>query len=489
MIGLTGSRINYTVKALCVVAMVAFVAVYFLYAYDLFKWPFEWKLEESKMTYQSLQIAEGIQPYSNGNHMSYPPVYYLLAAIPIKLFGVSLFWGRLISFLASLASMYVLYKIVLNQTGNRFISLLSGVMLITFKHAVVIYPTVSPETFVVLFSLLGVYFFIRAPEKKSFGYLAAAFLVIALYTKHSAVATILACYIYLLLVDRKQALRFFLWTFIPSLAILLILHVWTDGWSTYFILGQGVMSIFASQPFRTVVTQVSFLRYNIVSAGLIAALILHPATRGKYLFWKLNFLVAWLFTLYIGMNPGVGPDIFTMLQIPAGCILFGLAMHYFLTEVREAVIVKSLIWLLVFFQFIVLFVGSQQVSNNGLFKVPDKQDYAEANRLLEIVKNSKDDIFCGPVMSFALLSGKKVWLGGQKMLEYTWQDGRLDPSEVVNKIENREFSLIIGPVLKVPPITDAVMRNYAVQDTVVFRTQYGWWKYKLPIMRPLPPGE
>jgi hypothetical protein len=175
-----------------------------------------------------------------------------------------------------------------------------------------------------------------------------------------------------------------------------------------------------------------------------------------------------------------------MLQAPATYILFGIALNYFLNELRERSIFRSLIWVLVFFQLVILFVGTQQNSSNGLYKVPSKKDYAQLNRLLSYVKTAEGDVLCGQFISLAMLSGKKVWLGAHDSLEFMFMDGRFDPTEVVNKIEKMEFSLILGPPPKIPAISEAVHRNYAAVDTLSFNTQYAFWKATVTVMKPLP---
>jgi hypothetical protein len=138
-----------------------------------------------------------------------PPVFYIVQAILLLIFGDSLFPGRLISITSTLLIAFILYKMILKQTKNRIISLTFSIFIFTFYLTFYWTTVVRHDSLALLFSILAIYF-IRDYKKDKLRYLSILFLLLAFYTKQTALLTFLAIFIFLLFRNRKIALTFML---------------------------------------------------------------------------------------------------------------------------------------------------------------------------------------------------------------------------------------------------------------------------------------
>jgi len=477
------SNFEKILKISCVIMLVAISGAFLHYSINILNCPLEWEDMEGKRANDAVLFSEFSSPYVHGNDIDHPPVYYILVGLLIKLFGFSMLWGRLVSFLATIISVYLIYKIVHDITKDNFISILSGVLLIAYKGSAYILPLITPDITTVMFSLLGLYFISHIKEKNIYGYLAVISFVLAIYTKQSAVATIVASFVYLYIIEKKLAFKFFPIFLLISISILLYLQLSSDGWFSYLILGTPYLRGNLT-PTYTIISQILFLRYNLVFLAVAFIFIFYQDKKNNYLLWKLNFLFSILFTLYLGMYKGIGFDLFIMLQIPATCILFGISFHHLINKMKLDSMVKSLILLLVLCQLIVVFIFKGQYSNNGLFIIPNKDDYNNSNKLISYVKNTEGDILTGKTKSFALLAGKKIWYLSTESLYQIWEiDGKYDPSEIVEKVKDKKFSLIIG-YPDIPPIREQVLKNYTVTDSIRYHNKFGLYRNTFYIRQP-----
>ena len=84
---------------------------YLHYSINILNCPLEWEGMEGKRAVDALLISTSNTPYAHGNDIVHPPVYYILVGLLIKLFGFSMLWGRLVSLIATIVSIYLIYKV------------------------------------------------------------------------------------------------------------------------------------------------------------------------------------------------------------------------------------------------------------------------------------------------------------------------------------------------------------------------------------------
>ena len=106
--------------------------VYLLYAANLIPFPFDYDQGEGFELHDTALFSRGQLPYRDVEVFpfyasNYPPLYHLLAAPFVWIFGPAYWYGRLLSFLASLISaVAICIAVYRDGTRHKWIALLSG---------------------------------------------------------------------------------------------------------------------------------------------------------------------------------------------------------------------------------------------------------------------------------------------------------------------------------------------------------------------------
>ena len=86
-----------------VAALIGYLVIYFVYAIDLFKWPYDYDQGESFELYDAYLHSQGLWPYRDSSTFpfyssNYPPLFHLFNVLLFPLFGPTLLSGRILSF-------------------------------------------------------------------------------------------------------------------------------------------------------------------------------------------------------------------------------------------------------------------------------------------------------------------------------------------------------------------------------------------------------
>ena len=186
--------------------LAVFSAFYFYHAGRIILFPFSVDYGEGFLLGQGKDLASfrGIYPPIDEPHWlvsNYPPLYPMIAAIGVKLFGVQFYFGRIVSLAGILMAGFCLYRMTFIQTRSRLAGWIA--MLAWFAS----YPVYDWGTHHRVDSLgigleaLGLLFLLRRENLK----LAAAFFLLALFTRQTIVMGPLAGYFYLRRMEGPRA--------------------------------------------------------------------------------------------------------------------------------------------------------------------------------------------------------------------------------------------------------------------------------------------
>ncbi len=320
--------------ALAVAAFIGYFVVYAIYAFNLFRFPFDYDQGEGFELMDTLLFSRGEWPYRNNDHYpfyssNYPPLFHVIIVPLVWLFGPQYWTGRLVSWLGTLITAVAIGWGVQREGKRWWLSLLSGLAFLASNYVYHVGPLFRQHMFMVMFETLAVvYLVVTVDKEEQDGHfhhkrllLVMALLLAAGYTKQLAYATVAAVFIFLFLRQSKRAV---LWA-VPFAAVTGLVFLWinwaTDGWWLVntvtanlnpFIQEQAIGLFRQWFTLHTVIT---------LAAALFAVYQLYFERLSAYSIW---FVIAVLNSVTAG-KWGAGESYFAT-AIAASSILTGLAM-------------------------------------------------------------------------------------------------------------------------------------------------------------------
>ncbi len=226
-------------KPVLVAVGTLFIVVYILTALARIFYPYELEAMEGGMVDHVLQILAGdklfVHPSMQFVPYAYPPLFYYLAALLSSMLPVGFFPLRLISFVASLGILGLIYRFVRRETGERAWALTAaGLFAATYKLSDAWLDLARIDSLFLLLVLLFAYLVRFRPARAAYA-AAALVLLLAMLTKQSALPIALPLLAYAVLC-RKPG-----WQWLLGMSVALIGGtLWTlnwlhQGWYKYYI--------------------------------------------------------------------------------------------------------------------------------------------------------------------------------------------------------------------------------------------------------------
>ena len=371
----------------------------------------------------------------------YPPLFLLVNAAAIKAFGLNLWSGRLLSCLALLSASVVLFLWIRRETRWTIWALclaLCPFLSPLFFSRTALYRV---DVLAAALSFAGVFLLSVSRDERGDLY-AAVCLVLALYAKHSMVAAPLACFVYLLTVDRDRALRFI-------------------GW----LLGIGGTAFLLC----TVATRREFFRhlvlYHAMGTNLGAFL---PYCR-QFLQWTAPFALCWAVFVATGVFRREGCRLAAIYALACGLhFVFltrrGASLHYLLEpslscflatglllprlgerpKGRATALVSLCLVSLIAAQLFVLRAAARP--GEEVFASRGTLQSLEAGRerdvsILEEIRRRPGEILAQD-QSYPLLAGRDSLVSPFHIAQLS-REGRFDQSKLLKALRTGRFSLVI----------------------------------------------
>lgn len=494
--------------ALSVLALLAFVGylvVYSVYAVALFRWPYDYDQGEGFELYDAILYSQGEWPYRDNTVFpfyasNYPPLFHLLIVPLLPLLGPKLIAGRLVSFIGTLVTAGAIAVIVRRETKGWLLPALSGLAFLSSNIVYQVGPLCRLHMTMVMFETLSVAFlagFQHPHHGRRNLLLGLFFLLCAGYTKQLAVFTVIAALSFVFLRDMKKAILGGLGLLIVTGVLFLLIDAATEG--------QWMINIIQAN-----VNEFDYLRslsYLTQWFKLYPVLILLSLGLLVYeLFWdRLSVYAVWLvFGVGMGLLSGkwgAGPAYFAT-AIACVCVMAGRALARLRSELPkrwpQAVsglsIAIPLLFLLQSGFTIHLPTGSSILTplarilgvegstmQGGHNCVPlayydssgytqlghllTAEDYAAGEEILSYVRSADGPPFSEEA-AFSLLTGEPV-VTNPTQLYNLYNNGMLDTSEIVQRINSQEFGVVILRAQFYPqPVLDAIGQNYRPVDHI-----------------------
>ena len=408
------------------------------HGWDALAFPFPLNYGEGPLLDQAVRLAsfEGVYssdlaraPYTISN---YPPVYLLVQAPFVWLFGPELWYGRLIS-LASVAATALFVALTLFAlTRDRIAAMAAGLTFPAIPYVLRWSSLGRVDLLGLALSWAGLLVVVRWPERRRAIVAAALLLVAAVLTRQTYVlAAPLTAFVWLLACGhRRRALELAGVGCGLGLLSFLALNISTDGG---FFLNTVTANI---NDFRW--ERVSF---NALGAGLACPLLL----LGGLLFawWAPRDRVWWLVVPYLALSvPSallvgkVGSDVNYLLELSAAlCLAIGALIAWQRERPRLRAILISLLALQV------LALAQSSLVPSGL------QDYVvdqerEVRQLSRIVAAADGPVLTDEHMGLLPLNNKRIQFQPFEMTQLS-REGSWDQSRAVEDVREEEYAVVM----------------------------------------------
>jgi hypothetical protein len=212
----TTLNINRLLLGAALLIMVAHFLVYAVYAINLMSFPFDYDQGEGFELVDTVMFSQGKWPYQDTEvypfySSNYPPLFHIVAAPFVWIFGPAYWYGRLLGFLSTLVAAGAIGYAVYREGRNRPIAVLSGLAFLTSNTIYHIGPLFRQHMMMVMFETLAVVVLASVNEiedktkRRRALAIGLGLILAAGYTKQLAYATAIAAGVFLFILQPRRA--------------------------------------------------------------------------------------------------------------------------------------------------------------------------------------------------------------------------------------------------------------------------------------------
>jgi hypothetical protein len=223
--------------------LICYFAGSFLYvAISRMGYPFTLEWLEGASLIAVHQLLDGqplyVQPTFQYVPLIYSPLYYYVSAVFARILGFGFLTLRLVSFLATLGCVALIYLFVKSTTADRYVSLMAaGSFLALYKVSDTWFDLARVDMLAVFFTLLAVYLMQRRSALRLV--LAGIALSLAALTKQTYWIPALPMCIYAFFLHGRKGWIVAASMLVVSLPVHLILNRLYGGWYSFFVYSAG----------------------------------------------------------------------------------------------------------------------------------------------------------------------------------------------------------------------------------------------------------
>ena len=377
---------------------------------------------------------------------NYTPLYLLVSSLSIKLLGLDMSALRLISFISLVGSLFILYLIIKRISDNRLVAIMLSLFFMTYFGRKCFYLA-RVDMMETLLILLSIYFFLTPKIDRSRNYyFSLFFLILAIFTKQTAIF-FLAAYLIIFLLYREYK-RFFLFG---------LLSLATMGLLTYLLncLTRGqffTQAIYENYSYGLMAQQVYLLnnfllQYRFLLLTALLSLFINYRDR-QYQKIFFIFTITFLSAACCSLKPGAGYNYFIDVYILLLLLIAGLISK--LMKHRGTAIFVAALFLLQLFVLI----------NSNYYELRyDMKESQVYNKILKYIESENKMNIFSSYLSFGV---KTKGLGiydeygyFQKLRQKRWKNDIL-----INGCKRHDYSIVgVGKIF-----LGGVLANDAIID-------------------------
>ncbi|MCB9454636.1 MAG: hypothetical protein H6671_01470 [Anaerolineaceae bacterium] len=515
-------RANRLLLAAALLILLGYFIIYGVYAVNLMLFPFDYDQGEGFELVDTVMFSRGEWPYQDTEiypfySSNYPPLFHVMAAPFVWVFGPAYWYGRLLGFLGTLVTAGAIALAVHREGQHRWIAVLSGLAFLASNTVYHIGPLFRQHMTMVMFETLAVVVLAGVNEisdtrqRRRVLALGLGLILAAGYTKQLAYTTAIAALLFLFIRQPRRAVVWGLGFGLVGVAVFLAIDQATSGQWWLQTITANINEFRPDQTVGLFRLWFGLHGFLLIPAALMVVYELYFARLSVYSLW---FVMATANSILSG-KWGAGDSYFAT-AIAAMCILSGIfasrtlnaSWHFpqnylsrwmvnplrrFAPQMAAAgLVIIPLIYL--GYGRAVLHIPTEGAVFSDIAGALNIQGNAYGGRFYDSAGRiaggyadighltTAEDIAAGwsivervratdkPVLSeeaaFNLLAGKDVITNPTQLLNLA-NNGLYDGAALIHMIENQEFGLVIfrGQLYPVPVLI-AVTTYYEQTDTV-----------------------
>ncbi|MBZ0301473.1 MAG: hypothetical protein K8J31_17120 [Anaerolineae bacterium] len=519
------SSVHRLLLMAALIILLGYLCVYVAYASNLIQFPFDYDQGEGFELVDTLLFSQGRWPYLDTEiypfySSNYPPLFHVMAAPFVWIFGPSYAYGRLLGFAGTLVTGGAIGCAVYRDGQHRLIALLSALAFLASNSIYHIGPLFRQHMTMVMFETLAVVVLAHANEIEDTGQrrrrliLGLALILAAGYTKQLAYATAIAALAFLFVRSPRRSVIYGAGFALAGAAIFLWINRSTDGQWWLQTISANVNTFYPDQTiglFRLwfslhgflIVPAVLYVLYefyfdrisiyalwwiaattNAILSGkwgagdsyfattIAATCVLAGLFAARTLTGGWHFAANYLSRLLIDpLRRFSAPLARTgLILIPLLFIGYGRAVLHLPTDGPLFAPVAALLHITpnahgTFYDSAREMDGSFSGGYADIGHLTTQADVEAGDRIVELIREAD-----GPVLSeeagFNLLAGKDVVTNPTQLLNLA-NNGLFEGAALLNMIETRAFELIVLRAQFYPvPILQAIGRRYRQSEAI-----------------------
>lgn len=398
------------------------------FAAALIPHPFAMNFEEGNILDAALRILHGQTPYPPVGGppyvvSPYGPVFYYSLAPLVKLFGAGFTAPRLFVLVSGIMVVLLLVFLLKQWTGSWLGALSFGLLFLAMPLVRNWIFVLRVDMFALALTLAGLYVFSSSRQTM----LPALLFLAALFSKITALAAPIACWLYLLLAgERRRAWSFAGWMTGLGLAGLAALAYATHGWALFHMFmthpdPYSIAHYFANAGPVALV--------NIILLIAVAALAVRDFRRRTFSLPLIYFGLATLMTFTAGK---LGSDPNHLVEWQAAMCLAGGCGYQALRSDAQPEPALALIPLGLALLALVAIPHSRK-PGSAFAGCPAAYHFASAAPGELLTENP----------GAAVVSGKKIWLSNSFEYAFLGKAGRLNQEPLIRMVQERFFGAIL----------------------------------------------
>ena len=515
---LTHSKwIAYLLIALALLAFVGYFLVYHIYAFALFRFPFDYDQGEGFELVDTILFSRGHWPYQSNNFYpfyssNYPPVFHLILVPFFWLLGPSYWIGRFMGYLGTLITAAVIGYAVQRETRRWWLAMIAGLAYLASNYIYHVGPLFRQHLFMVMLEIIAVVLAARVMEREERenrldwrGWLGVmVVLLLAGYTKQLAYSTVATIFFFWFLRDVWRPMRWAIGFASVTLLIFGLLN-WATNGEWYIATVTANINQFVSGQAVGLTKQWWHLHLILIVTSL--GYLLYQLYRERLSIYSIWFLFSALNGIATVGKWGAGESYFAT-AIAASCICMGLGFGRILQATQHRPYAYQTIMLIIpllllnqaervfhlpthtpTLQAVARLLNKPTVTydapRTGCFaqrprqiipyvdhvwgtqlgRPPSLEDIRAGEKIVSLIAEGNTPAFSEEA-AFNLALGRDVVTNPTQLLNL-YNNNKVDLTQMLEMLENEKFdTVILRAQLYPPPVLDTIGANYYVTDWI-----------------------